>query len=94
MHFAFLGKLGDNFVLGKFSDDGKRYELSLRDSSNHVISNSSVDRKFLGETLLGDLNYVLPEHLIVRNKKLFAFYREKRMAKITEVDLQILFGRQ
>ena len=89
--YGYLGKLGDKYVVGKFDDDGKKYDLSLRDSLNATIADAFLERKFLGEALPGDIQYILPEHIRVRYNKLYTLYRDKNMAVITEVDLANIF---
>jgi len=91
MNYGYLGKLGNNYVLGKFDDDGKRYDLSLRDSSNAIISDSFVEQKYFNEPLCGDLLCMLPEHRKVRNNKLYILSRDKNIAVITEIDLEAIF---
>jgi hypothetical protein len=88
--FERLGKLGNNFVFGKFNEDGKRYDLSLRDISNAVIANSFVDLKYVGEPMCG-FSCLPPEHRKLRNNKLYMLNRDKSMAVITEIDLADVF---
>jgi hypothetical protein len=65
----FLGKLGSDYVFGKFDGEGKVYNLSLRDGTDAIISNAFVEWKYLGEPLCGF--YCMPsEHRKVRNNKL------------------------
>lgn len=86
-----LGRWGNNYVLGRFDDnDNNKYDLSLRDSANNEIAKSFVDRRQLGEPMCGE--YCMPkEHRKVRNGKLYMLNRDKTMAKITEIDLAIIF---
>lgn len=86
-----LGQLGSNYVLGKFDDDSKKYELSLRDRSNAVISNSFIELKYLGKPFCGDLLCMPPEHRKLRNNKFYMLNRDKNMAVITEIDLVDIF---
>lgn len=91
-NYVYLGKFGNKYVLGKYDDDGKRYDLSLRDSSNAVIADTFILRKNLREALLGDENYLLPDHIKVKNNKLYRLYRDKNMAVITSIDLGTFFN--
>jgi hypothetical protein len=89
--YEHLGRLGSNYVLGKFNDDSKKYELSLRDSSNAIISNSFIELKYLGKPFCGDLLCMPPEHRKLRNNKFYMLNRDKNMAVITEIDLADIF---
>ena len=92
MNYEFLGKMGNNYVLGKFDDDGLRYDLSLRDSSNAVISDSFIQRSHLGKPLCGHLLCMPPEHRKMRGNKLYMLYRDKNMAVINVIDLRNIFS--
>jgi hypothetical protein len=89
--YVYLGRFGNNYVLRKFSDDSKRYDLSLRDSSNAVIADTFIVRKVLTESILGDEGFVLPEHIKIKNNKLYTLHREKNVAVVTSIDLATLF---
>jgi hypothetical protein len=93
--YRFLGKLGNYYVLGKFNDDdNNKYDLSLRDSSNSVISNSFVDLKYVGGRPFCGTDCAPPEHRKLRNNKLYMLNRDKNMAVITEIDLAAIFHKQ
>lgn len=47
--YGYMGRLGNNYVLSKFSEDSKKLELSLKDCSNAVISNAFIEMKYVGE---------------------------------------------
>jgi hypothetical protein len=85
-----LGRLGKYYVLGRYNDDGTKYELTLRDSSYARIADSYVDRKWLGAPLCG-VSCMPQEHRKVRNNKLYMLNRDKNMAEITVIDLKTLF---
>jgi hypothetical protein len=86
----YLGKLGNDYVFGKFDDEGKTYDLILKKSSNTIISEALVERKYLGEPLCG-FSCLPPEHRKLRNNKLYMLNRDKNMAVITEIDLAAIF---
>lgn len=89
--FRNLGRLGNDYVLGKYGDDGERYLLSLRDSSNRSLSDTFINRNYLGDPLCGDLLCMPPEHRKLRNNKLYMLNRDKNMAEITVIDLAAIF---
>jgi hypothetical protein len=86
----YLGKLGNDYVFGKFNDDGKTYDLSLKDSLNTIVSDASVELKYLGRPLCG-FSCLPQEHRKLRNNKLYMLNRYGKMAVITEIDLATTF---
>ena len=89
--FEHLGKFGDNYVLGKFVDEGKRYLISLRDPSDKTLSNGYIETKYLGDPFCGALTCMPPDHRKVRNNKFYWLNREDNMAAITVIDLATFF---
>lgn len=90
-NYMYLGRFDNNYVLGKFNDDGKRYDLSLRDSSNAVIADTFIVRTVLKETIIGDEGFMLPEHIRIKNNKLYTLHRDNNLAVVTSMDLAIMF---
>lgn len=86
----YLGKLENDYVFGKFDDNGKTYDLILKNSSGAIISNAFVELKYLGEPLCG-FSCLPPEHRKLRNSKLYMLNRDQNMAVITEIDLAAAF---
>lgn len=89
--YGYIGRLGNNYVLAKFSEDSEKMDLSLRDSSNAVISNAFIEMKYAGKPFCGHLGCMPSEHRKVRNNKLYLLNRDKNMAVITVVDLAGIF---
>jgi hypothetical protein len=89
--YGYTGRLANNYVLAKFSEDSEKFELSLRDSSNAVISNAFIEMKYAGKPFCGHLGCMPSEHRKVRNNKLYLLNRDKNMAVITVVDLADIF---
>lgn len=89
--FEHLGKFGDDYVLGKFIDDGKKYLVSLRDPSDKTLSDTSIDTKYLSDPFCGAQACMPPDHRKVRNNKLYFLNRDENMAEITVIDLATFF---
>lgn len=89
--FEHLGKFGDNYVLGKFINDGKKFLVSLRDPSDKTLSDTSIDTRYLGDPFCGVQGCMPPDHRKVRNNKLYWVNRDQNVAAITVIDLATFF---
>ena len=90
-YFEHLGKIGDNYVLGKFIEEGKKFLISLRDPSDKILSEASIETKYLADPLCGTQGCMPPDHRKVRNNKFYWLNRDQNMAAITVIDLATFF---
>jgi hypothetical protein len=85
--FEHLGRYGNNYVLGKFIEDGKKFLVSLRDPSDKTLADTSIDTKYLEDPFCGTQGCMPPDHRKVRNNKFYWLNRDGNIAAITVIDL-------